>query len=83
MEEKLILRDGTELEGHLLETEAWLFLYIKGISLADAFRLLIEPENTQVIRAEQYGTETTVRGYRRLCSISDEAMQICAGLKKN
>lgn len=83
MEEKLILRDGTVLEGHMLETEAWLFLYIKGISLADAFRLLIEPENTKVIRAEQYGTKTTVRGYKRLCSISDETMQICAGLKKN
>lgn len=83
MDEKLTLNDGTVLEGHLLETEAWLFLYIKGISMADAFRLLIEPENTKVIRAERYGMETTVRGYRRLRSISDEAMQICAGLKKN
>jgi hypothetical protein len=81
--EKLILNNGDELQGHILETESRLFVYLKGISLADAFSLLIDPENTKVIRAERYGEKTTVRGYKKLYSISDENGQICAALKKN
>lgn len=35
MEEKLILNDGTELTGHLIETETRLFLYIYNLSLEE------------------------------------------------
>ena len=81
--EKLTLNNGDELQGHLIETDGRLFLYLNGISLADAFGLLIDPENTKIIHAERYGQKTTARGYKQLYSISNENGQICAGLKKN
>ena len=81
--EKLTLNNGDELQGHLIETDGRLFLYLNGISMADAFGLLIDPENTKIIRAERYGQKTTVRGYKTLYSISNENGQTCAALKKN
>lgn len=81
--EKLILNNGDELQGHLLESNGRLFLYMHGITLAEAFGLLIEPENMKVITEVRYGQKTKVRGYTRLYSISDENGMICAALKKN
>lgn len=81
--EKLILNNGDELQGHLIESDGRLFLYMQGITLEEAFGLLIEPENTKVITEERYGNKKTVRGYTRLYSISDENGMICAALKKN
>lgn len=71
MDEKLRLNNGTELEGHLLETER-LFLYLYNISMSDAFALLNKPANTKVITWERYGNTGTVEGYRHLKSISEE-----------
>ena len=83
MDEKLTLNDGTELEGHLIETDARLFVYVYGLALAEAFELLNNPEKTKKIIAERYGEKTTVRGYKHLYSISEEAGgMIAGGLKK-
>lgn len=83
MDEKLTLNNGEEVQGHLLETDTRLFLYLYEISLADAFALLIEPENTKIIKWERYGTKGTVRGYKHLVSISEESGgMISASLKK-
>ena len=70
--EKLILNNGDELSGHLLESDGRLFIYMYGISMADAFALLIEPENTKTIHWERYGEKGTVRGYKHLKAISEE-----------
>lgn len=72
MNEKLILNNGTELEGHLMEVGR-LFLYMNNISMTDAFELLNKPENTTVITWERYGETGTVTGYDHLTSISEEA----------
>lgn len=83
MEEKLILRDGTELEGHLLKTETRLFVYVYGLTLAEAFDLMNDPEKTEEIEAEQYGQTKTVSGYNHLVSISEEAGgMVSASLRK-
>lgn len=83
-ERKLILKDGTELEGYALETGSRLLLYIYNNTMRDVFNKLIEPGNTIVIRSEQYGTEETFRGYVVLYDIMQEIDAIiCAGLKKN
>lgn len=83
MDEKLTLNDGTELEGHLIETDARLFVYVYGLAMAEAFELLNDPEKTKKIVAERYGEKTTVRGYKHLYSISEEAGgMISGGLKK-
>lgn len=84
MNEKLTLNDGTELTGHLLETDSRLFLYIYGgLSIGEVFPLVNDPERTKKITAERYGQTQTVRGYKNLMSISVESNgMISAALKK-
>lgn len=83
-ERKLILKDGTELEGYPLETGSRLLLYIYNNTMRGVFDKLIEPGNTIVIRSKQNGTEETFRGYVVLYDIMHEVDGlICAGLKKN
>lgn len=83
MDETLTLNDGTELTGHLLETENRLFVYVWGKTLAEAFELLIDPERTKKIVATRYGETQTVKGYKHLVSISEETGGMIAGsLKK-
>lgn len=83
MDETLTLNDGTVLVGHLLETETRLFVYVWEKTLAEAFELLIDPERTKKIVADRYGVKETVRGYKHLMSISEEAGGMIAGsLKK-
>ena len=83
MDEKLILNDGTELHGHLIETDSRLFLYIWEKTLEEAFNLLIDPEKTKKIVEDRYGNITTVRGYKKLMSISEESGgMIASSLKK-
>ena len=81
--DKVILNNGDELNGHVIETEARLFVYLFGISLTDAFELLNDPEKTKVIKWERYGDKGTIRGYKRLMSISvEQGDMISASLKK-
>jgi len=83
MDETLTLNDGTELVGHLLETENRLFVYVWEKTLAEAFELLNDPERTKKIVAERYGETKTVKGYKHLVSISEESGGMIAGsLKK-
>lgn len=83
MNEKLILNDGTELNGHAIETDIRLFLYVFDSTLAEVFELLIDPDKTKVIKWERYGTTGTIRGYKHLMSISEESGgMISASLKK-
>ena len=82
MDEKLILKDGTELHGHQIETEIRLFLYVFDKTMAEVFELLNDPEKTKIITWNRYGETGKVTGYKRLMSISDENNMICASLKK-
>lgn len=84
MDEKLTLNDGTELVGHMIETDSRLFVYLYEITLAAAFELLNDPEKTKVIKSERYGEKQTVRGYKHLCSVSEEmgGQMISGSLKK-
>ena len=83
MDEKLTLNDGTELEGHLIETDIRLFVYVWNRSLGDVFALLNDPEKTKKIVEERFGQSKTVKGYKRLMSISDEGNgMVSASLKK-
>lgn len=83
MNEKLTLNDGTELNGHLIETETRLFLYVYDMQMDEVFNLLYDPEKTKKIVAERGGEKTTVKGYKVLMSISVETSNmISASLKK-
>ena len=85
MDEKMILNDGTEIQGHLIETNGRLFLYMYEITLAEAFELLIDPENTASIRWERNGETGTAAGYGHLYSVTEEmdGQMITSALKKN
>ena len=83
MDEKLILNDGTELDGHLIQADDRLFLYIHSISFENAFLLLSEPENVKTIRWQRYGEKGTVKGFKRLYSVTEESdTLVTAALKK-
>ena len=84
MDEKLILNDGTEISGHMIQSGNRLFLYMYEIGLEDAFNLLIDPERTKAIKYQRYSDSGTVKGYKRLMSISVEldGTMICASLAK-
>lgn len=72
MAEKLTLNDGTEIDGHLLESGERLFLYMRGITMKEAFDVLIDPENTKSIKWERYSSEGVVKGYKHLYSVTEE-----------
>lgn len=79
----LTFNNGTEVQGHQLETETRLFVYLFGVTLEEAFDLLIVPDNTKVIKWERYGQIGTVRGYKTLMSVSvEQGGMISASLKK-
>ena len=82
MEEKLTLNDGTELTGHLVENDSRLFVYVYDLTLAEVFELLNDPEKTKKIKAVRYGAEQTVRGYKHLCSVSEENNQMISAMLK-
>ena len=50
MDEKLTLNDGTEIEGYFIVSDDRLFVYMKNISLSDAFPLMNDPEKTRIIK---------------------------------
>ena len=83
MDEKLILNNGTEMAGHLLETETRLFLYVYGKTLTELFDLLIVPDNVSSISWERYGQTGEAIRYTTLMSISVEPKgMVCASLIK-
>lgn len=86
MEKKLILADGTEIEGgHVLEagTGSALCFYLRNdMTLAEAFALMNDPEKTRTIRALRYGEETVYTGYTYLRSIQTDTRQISGSLLK-
>lgn len=82
MNETLILNDGTQLNGHAIETDGTLWLYLNAGTMGDVFSLLNDPEKTKVIKASQYGAEKAYKGYKHLFCIREETTQISAGLRK-
>ena len=83
MNEKMILNNGTELNGYLLDTELYLFVYVHDKTLTEVFNLLNVPENVSTIRWERGEEKGEVKGDGKLVSISVERNNvICARFKK-
>lgn len=81
---KLILNDGTEITGYLIVSGDRLILYMRDISLRDAFKALSDPECVKIIKWERNGGEkTTVKGFKHLYAITEENESLTtAGLRK-
>ena len=85
MEQKLTLNDGTVLNpAHAILSNSILWVYIDAqITLAEAFELLNDPDKTNVIISDSYGTETEYMGFTDLfCITRENNGQVNAGLKK-
>lgn len=82
MDEKLTFVNGTEVEGHGIETDARLILYLYNASMTDMFNLLNNPENVGTITWVRYSDSGKWTGYKHLMSISIEAKMICASLRR-
>lgn len=79
----LTLNNGQTIVGKMLEVNGRLFLYMEGITLADAFALLNDPDNTKTIKMERDGKQSTANGYKHLYAISEGNNGIIdAALKK-
>lgn len=83
MDEKLTLNNGTEIEGHVLESNDVLFVYLTGgDDIRRCFDLFIEPENTSTIVANRYGEEKTYTGYTFLYSLDRDYGNINLVMRK-
>lgn len=82
MDEKLILSDGTEWSGHMLESGGRLFVYVYGKNLTETFKKLNDPTKTAVIR-ETGSVEKAAEGYTHLYSVTEESENMTsAALRK-
>ena len=82
---KLILNDGTELQpAYVILAGGVLWVYLDGgLTLAEAFELLIDPEKTVKITANAFGEVTEYNGFTELfCIRKEDNGQVNAGLRK-
>ena len=84
MQEKLKLNDGSVINGgSAILSDGTLFLYMPGLTMKQAFDLLIDPVKTMRIEyTEVNGEKITYNGYTRLKSLTDEGSEISAVLKR-
>jgi len=81
--ETIELKNRTVIQGHCLESDGILWMYMYGITMPEAFEELIEPENIIEITENRQGQETTFTGYNHLFCIREETGgMVSAGLKK-
>jgi hypothetical protein len=72
--EILILNDGTELNGHILDDGEGraIFVYLDNMSVYDGVMLFADKEKTSKIKALNHGTEHEYTGFTQLWSVSQE-----------
>ena len=70
--ETLTLNDGTVVDGHCIEDDRNLFVYLDGMTVVQGVMLFSDPENTNRIVAMNHGTETVYEGYTEIYAASHE-----------
>lgn len=72
--EYLILKDGTEVEGHILDSADGqsIFVYLDGMALLTGVMMFSDTNKTETIRAMNHGNEHVYNGYTVLWSASNE-----------
>lgn len=72
--EILILNDGTELNGHIMDDGEGrvIFVYLDNMSVYDGVMLFADREKTSKIRTLFHGAEHEYMGYTQLWSVSQE-----------
>lgn len=84
MDETILLNNGALINNaHCIESDGRLFVYINNSEdISGFFNLFIEPENTEIIKADRYGEKAEYTGYTDLYSISKEYGNINLVLRK-
>lgn len=62
--------------------EGVLWLYLRGLTLAQAFAVLSDPANTAVIRYEYGEMEDVYEGFTHLTTLMEREGEVSAALKK-
>lgn len=72
--EVLILNDGTNVNGHILDSGdgQTIFVYLDGMSIVSGVTLFADPEKTGRITAVNHGEEHIYEGYTEIWSASHE-----------
>ena len=72
--EQLTFADGSTVEGHVLPDGMGIriYVYLDGMSLADGYTLMNDPEKTGTITALNHGETTVYEGYTEIIAISTE-----------
>lgn len=70
--EYLTLRDGTVLDGHCMEDDRNLFVYLDGKTVVEGVTLFSDPGKTGLITEYNHGTEHVYEGYTEIYSVSHE-----------
>ena len=83
MNEYLTFSNGTVIPGKAREDVNVLFVYLEGISMANAQTLLSNPDNVKTIIYHYYKVDLTFEGYTRLAVINDDGYRIIAMLEKD
>lgn len=82
---ELILNDGTVLsQAYAILSSGIMWVYMDGgLTLAEAFELLIDPDKTVKIKSDAFGEEKEYEGYTELfCIRKEDNGQVNAGLRK-
>lgn len=84
MDEKLTMADGTEIpDAHVLTSDGALWFYVQnGMTLAEVFAVMNNPEKTGTITAFRYQAEQTYTGFTDLQSIRKDDEQVSGSLKR-
>ena len=72
--ETLTLKDGTVVNGHILDSADGLkiYVYLDNMPLVDGVILFSDSAKTEKIIAMNHGTEKEYRRYTEICSASNE-----------
>ena len=70
--ETLTLNDGTELNGHCIEDDRNLFVYLDNMTVVQGVTLFADPNKSRRIVAMNHGVQHVYEGYTELHAASHD-----------
>ena len=82
MTDKIVLNDGTELDGSAINDENILWIDVAGTDFDGLFYNLSDPEKTMKISVHEYGVINRYDGFTDLFYLRKGPGKVSAGLEK-
>ena len=70
--ETITLNDGTVVDGHCIETDEALFVYLDGMNMIEGIMLFNDPGRTIMMTELNHGVEHVYSGYTKISAASSE-----------